>query len=217
VGKSVFRLFHRASFQQFRRRRKLSRSDGPGGTVAQPLRPVGDAEGSIQVLMGGDVASCQSAAPAYLFDLQVEVLKVNGVVLVHRALAAEGENQIQIAVPAGDKGGSFLRRRPLKALVKVGDIPPSERCWLARPRRFRSASAPGTDDLARFRSCDHNIPGLCRTGREHLYVQIPQRPSYLRNMLSIHLPTRFRSKPEMASMVLVQSSVSPTIRLPDAT
>src|SRR6266702_2366708 len=56
------------------------------GIAPQPARPVGDAERSVQMLVHGDVAAGQGAAPAYLVDLQGEVLKADGVVAPHGAL-----------------------------------------------------------------------------------------------------------------------------------
>jgi hypothetical protein len=95
-------------FNSFFRRGSFHDRFALAGVASQPLRSVGDADGCVQVLMDGHSASCQCAAPTDFFNLQVEVLKVDRVVLVDRALAMDGKDQIQIAPPARNKGRAFL-------------------------------------------------------------------------------------------------------------
>jgi hypothetical protein len=47
--------------------------------------------------MGCDRATCQGAAPAHCFDLQMQILEADGVVAIHRTLPLQGEDIVQIA------------------------------------------------------------------------------------------------------------------------
>ena len=60
------------------------------------MRPVGEADGAIQVLMNHDIAARQRASPLHPLNLQLQVLKADGVVAVHRALKLQREDQVQI-------------------------------------------------------------------------------------------------------------------------
>ena len=90
--------------------------------MAQPVWPMGQADGPIQVLMHGDGAALERAAPAHRFDLQVEVLKADRVIAIHRTLELQGEDQIQIAAATRHKRTARLRWRHLKTTIKLGPV-----------------------------------------------------------------------------------------------
>ena len=76
---------------------------------------VGEALGSIQVLMYHHLATCQRCSPAHPLDLQAQVLKAHGVVAIHGAFELEREGPLQITTSAGHKSVAALCRRDLKA------------------------------------------------------------------------------------------------------
>ena len=95
----------------------------PFGRVAsQQVRPVGEAESSIQVLMHRDLAARQRGSPAHGCDLQAQILKADRVVTIHGPLELEREHPIEIASTTGQKSIPPLRRRDLKSPVERGDI-----------------------------------------------------------------------------------------------
>src|SRR5437016_8960243 len=53
---------------------------------AQPVRSMGEAVASVQVLMDGHGAARQAGSPAHRFNLQTEILNADRVVAIHRAL-----------------------------------------------------------------------------------------------------------------------------------
>src|SRR3989442_12661446 len=79
---STSRLFHSPL------RRHFCWPDGHTlrAVVSQPVRSVSHAESPVQMLVHHYRAACQTRSPAHRFDLQAEVLKVDRVVPVHRAL-----------------------------------------------------------------------------------------------------------------------------------
>ena len=83
---------------------------------------MGEAESSVQVLMHRDLAARQRGSPAHRFDLQAQILKADRVVAVHCPLELQGEHQIEIASPTGQKSIPPLRRRDLETPVELGDI-----------------------------------------------------------------------------------------------
>ena len=68
------------------------------------MRSVGEAQGSIQVLVHDHLASGQGRAPVHPLELHAQVLKAHRVVPINGALVALREDQFQIPVPAGYKG-----------------------------------------------------------------------------------------------------------------
>src|ERR1035441_2926439 len=54
-----------------------------GAITAQPMRPVGEADGPIQMLVNHDVAAGQRSSPVHPLDLQTQLLKADRVVPVH--------------------------------------------------------------------------------------------------------------------------------------
>ena len=51
--------------------------------VTQLVRPVGNTQSSVQVLVNDDVATRQRPSPVHLLDLQGQVLEAHGVVPIH--------------------------------------------------------------------------------------------------------------------------------------
>ena len=92
------------------------------GVMTQPLRSIGDAQRSIEMLMDHYVASCQCPSPAHLVDLQVQALEADGVIAVHCALEPKREDQVQIPSPAGCKSTALLGCENLKTAIELGDI-----------------------------------------------------------------------------------------------
>ena len=86
------------------------------------MRPVGEADGSVQVLMNHDIAARQRSSPVHPFNLQLQVLKADGVVSVHRRLKLQGEDQVQVLPGAREKRVTALRRHHLKATIERGDV-----------------------------------------------------------------------------------------------
>src|SRR5271165_6855060 len=74
-----------------------------GAITSQPMRPVGEADGSVQVLMNHDGAAGQRPSPVHPLNLQLQVLKADGVVPVYRPLKLQAEDQVQILAGAGEK------------------------------------------------------------------------------------------------------------------
>ena len=106
-------------------------------------------------------------------NLQDQILEADGVVLVDRPLTLDGEDQIQVAVPAGDKSAAFLRRRYLEALIELGDVLFTQKAiglpdgaQAAQPQLLRESSLPGTEVTLSAPSC------LGRVGRDHLHAQV---------------------------------------------
>ncbi len=86
-----------------------------GAIASQPMRPVGETDASIQVLMNHDVAAGQRPSPLHPLNLKLQVLKADGVVAVHRPLKLQAEDQVQILPGTRQKRAAALRRRHLKA------------------------------------------------------------------------------------------------------
>jgi len=86
------------------------------------MRPVGEADGPIQVLVNPDVAAGQRSSPVHRLDLQTQLLKADRVVPVHGALKLEGKDQVQIFAWASQKGTAALRGRNLKAAIELVDV-----------------------------------------------------------------------------------------------
>src|SRR5450759_5512773 len=92
--------------------------DSRGAITAQPMRPVREADGSIQVLVNHDVAAGQRSSPVHPLDLQTQLLKADRVVPVHGALKLEGKDQVQIFAWARQKGTAALRGCHLKTQIE---------------------------------------------------------------------------------------------------
>jgi hypothetical protein len=170
--------------------------------VSESVWSVGQCEGCIQMLVHGHRAARQDAAPADRLDLQRQVLKADGVVLVDCALELEGEDQVQILARAGQERGSALRRWDLKAAVELGHIVLGEKSVgrlqsadSMQSQLLRQSPLPGGE--AAFRAS----PRLRRVGRNHMDPQLPQSAARLRQAVSIDLAARFRREPEMAAPV----------------
>lgn len=86
------------------------------------MRSVGEAQGSIQVLMHHDLAAGQRRPPAHPLDLQAQVVKTHGVVAVHAALELQRENPFQVTASAGHKSIAPLSGRDLKTAVELGHV-----------------------------------------------------------------------------------------------
>ena len=139
---STERLFH-----SFWRRVFCCRDGHTLGVIAsQPLRPVGEADAPIQVLVNRDVATSQCPSPPNRLDLQPQVLKAYGVVAIYRAFELQREDQVQVSVRAGYKRTAALRCCNLEATVEFGKcswrnrlaastvvIPCSRNSWGNRP------------------------------------------------------------------------------------
>ena len=99
-----------------------------GAITPQPMRPVGEADASIQVLMHHDVAAGQRAS-LHRFNLQLQILKADGIVAVHRALKLQREDQVQIlAARTRHKRAPALCRLCLAKTsytYKMNDLPQS--------------------------------------------------------------------------------------------
>src|SRR5256885_14292745 len=115
---SSSRLFHSPSAPRF----VCCQSCAGRVVVAQPVWPMGQADGPIHVLMQCDGAALERAAPAHRFDLQVEVLKADRVIAIHRTLELQGEDQIQIAAATRNKRAGRLRWPPLKTTINLGPV-----------------------------------------------------------------------------------------------
>src|SRR5271157_2389618 len=86
------------------------------------MRPVGEADGSVQMLVNYDIAARQRPSPVHPLNLQLQVLKADGVVPVYRPLKLQAEDQVQILAGAGEKRVAALGGRHLKATVELGDV-----------------------------------------------------------------------------------------------
>ena len=86
------------------------------------MRPVGQADAAVQVLVNHDVAAGQRPSPRHPFNLQLQVLKADRVVPIHRALKLQREDQVQIFARTRQKRAAGLRRRHLKATIELGDV-----------------------------------------------------------------------------------------------
>ena len=74
-----------------------------GAITSQPMRPVGEADGSVQVLVHHDVATGQRPSPVHSFNLQLQILEADGVVPVHGSLKLQREDQVQMLAGQGRK------------------------------------------------------------------------------------------------------------------
>ena len=92
-----------------------------GRVPPQPVRPVSQAQGAVQMLVHGDIAAGQRSAPRLPLDLQAQVLHAHRVVATHRALIVQREDLLQVAPWAASEGRAPLRRRHLKALIELGE------------------------------------------------------------------------------------------------
>ena len=93
-----------------------------GCVVSQPVRPVGHAEGPVEMLMHRYHAAGQRRSPADWLNLQAKVLETDRVIAIHRALELQGENKVQILARPGQEGATPLGCRYLKAAVELGDV-----------------------------------------------------------------------------------------------
>ena len=57
------------------------------------MRPMGNTQSSVQVLVNQDRAAGQGPSPVHPLDLQSQVLKADGVIAVNGALKLEREDQ----------------------------------------------------------------------------------------------------------------------------
>src|SRR5260370_7811214 len=73
-------------------------------------------------MVDGGLAAGQGSSATHPLDLQSQILKADGVVLVHRTLALNREDQVQILAPARDKSSPALGRRNLKATIELGYV-----------------------------------------------------------------------------------------------
>jgi hypothetical protein len=80
---------------------------------------VGHAERAVQVLVHDDVTTGEGAAPAYLVDLQYQVLEADGVVTADGALELQREDEVQITAGACSEGRAGLGRWYLKAAIEL--------------------------------------------------------------------------------------------------
>ena len=86
------------------------------------MRPVTESERAVQVLMCDDAAADERATPGHRLNLQLAILKTDGVIAVHRALELQRQDTAQIAACIRHKSAAALRRRNLKAAIELGDV-----------------------------------------------------------------------------------------------
>lgn len=72
------------------------------------MRPMGEADGSVQMLWHHDVASGQRPSPVHSFNLRLKVLETDGVVTVHRARKLLSSGHYQLVVRAWDSTGYYF-------------------------------------------------------------------------------------------------------------
>src|SRR5450755_370747 len=159
------------------------------------------------MLMDGDVAPGEGSAPAYLVDLQNQVLKADDVVAANRTLKLQREDQVQVAARAGRESGSALGSRSLKAAVEFRDIVLAQKAVGLRHRGdsaqaefLRQSSLPGAEAALRA------APRLGRISWNHLHAQIAQRPPQLRHTMRVYLAAGLGRVPEMAAPVRIQGA-----------
>ena len=117
-----------------------------GAVSAQPVRSVGEAESSVQLLMHSDAAPRQAAAPSHRFDLQTEILEADRVVPMHRAFELQRQDQIQIPAATLHKRVTRLRGPHLKTAVELSYVVLSQK----NVRRVQSPD-PSQPQLLRSR------------------------------------------------------------------
>jgi hypothetical protein len=79
---------------------------------AQSLRPVGEGESSVQMLMHPHRTSRQCRSPANRFERQAEILKAHRVIPIDHPLKLQAEDQIQVLTASREKGRSAFGRSP---------------------------------------------------------------------------------------------------------
>ena len=89
--------------------------------ASEQVLSIGDAESPVEVLVDGDRASGQGAAPADGLDLQAAVLKLHGIVAVDDALVVQREDAVEVLRAQRQKGGAGLLGGHLEAAVECGD------------------------------------------------------------------------------------------------
>jgi len=94
---SYQRLFHGLDLLFRQRRQQLSFR----AVVSDPMSCDGEGQCLVQVLMDDRLASSQGGALLGTLDLHEQVVKMDGVVLVHGALVSLREDHLQVPVPAG--------------------------------------------------------------------------------------------------------------------
>src|SRR5271170_5475675 len=154
------------------------------------------------MLVHDDVATGEGAAPAYLVDLQGQVLEADGVVAADRTLELEREDQVEVTARAGGEGGAALRRRHLEAAVEFGHVVLAQKAVGFRkgadpvqPEFLRQPSLPGSE--VAFRAA----PRLGRVSRDHLHAQVAQRTAHLGQTMRVHLVASLRCQPEMTASI----------------
>src|SRR2546429_1584446 len=115
---STSRLFHSPSALRF----VVCQGRTLGAVSAQPVRSMGEAVASVQVLMDGHGAARQAGSPAHRFNLQTEILNADRVVAIHRALELQREDEIQIPAATRHKRAARLRRPYLKTAVEIRHV-----------------------------------------------------------------------------------------------
>jgi hypothetical protein len=127
VEKSVFGLFHEASFAQLHSlgRRICWLQDLALRAVApQAVRPVSKAEGAIQMLVHGDRAAGQCGSPGYWLNLQREILKADrmivfGLVPAIRSSKASSSGALSQTGRTGSTGAASSR---LRSVLVAGEV-----------------------------------------------------------------------------------------------
>src|SRR5271166_3027217 len=179
---STARLFH-----SFWRRVFVCVEGHTLGVIAsQPMRPVGKADRPVQMLMHYHVAARQRPPPVHPFNLQLQILKADGVVAVHRALKLQREDQVQVlAARTRHKRAPALCRCHLKAAVELADVfLPQKPVGLVhsrdpvQPQLLRQPSLPGPEAA---------LAAAPRVGRDHLHSQLAQSTPHLRQAMGIDL------------------------------
>src|SRR5271166_1409474 len=163
-----------------------------GAITSQPTRSVGEADGTVQVLVNQHGAAGQCPAPLHPLNLQRQVLKADGVVAVHRALKLQREDQVQIlAARTPHKRAPALCRRHLKAAVELAHVfLPQKPVGLVhgrdpvQPQLLRQPSLPGAEAALAA------SPRLRRVSRDHLHSQLAKaRPTCVKRWRSTLPPT----------------------------
>src|SRR5205085_2985848 len=151
-----------------------------------------DGKSPVQMLMHSHRAARQARAPAHRFDLQAEMLKAHRVVSIHRPLKLQTEHPIQVLTSPRQKRRSPFRRAHLKSAIELRDVVLTQKLIrflhaadAVQPQLLRQTSLPGAE-IALASSTR-----LRRIRRNHLYPQLAQRSSHLRQAMGSTFPPTF--------------------------
>src|SRR5260370_2139005 len=163
-------------------------------------------------MVDGGLAAGQGSSATHPLDLQSQILKADGVVLVAGTLALNREDHVQILAPARDKSSPALGRRNLKATIELGYVVLAKKAVgilhsldATQPQLLRQPSLPrGEVALAAAARLRGVVP-------EHLHCQLAHSPSHLGQPVGIDLTSGLGSKPKMRAPVTVRSAEQPLL------